>query len=254
MLTIPRSNEERRDLPPLNHDLGHKLPEGETLPAESSILGSKGYRVLVVDDHPTVREGLTHRIDAQSDMSVCGTAADVNEALVRLGETHPNLVIVDISLRTSDGLDLVKAVATRHPSIRILVHSMYDEGIYAERCLRAGAHGYINKEQDPHEVIKAIRQVTAGSIYLSATMTNRVLGQTLHGAGPHEDIVGALTDRQLEIFRLIGEGEGVRSISQRLHISVHTVETHRENIKRKLGIERLPELNRRAVLWVQENR
>jgi DNA-binding NarL/FixJ family response regulator len=231
-------------------------PIGEVIcsPALCPGAGGSAHRILIVDDHPIVREGLSHRIAAQPDMVVCGNAADVNDAIERIGETSPSLAIVDISLRNSDGLDLVKAIVARFPGVRVLVHSMYDESIYAERCLRAGAHGYINKEEDPEVVIEAIRLVAAGSIYMSATMTNRVLGQTLHGLPHHEDSLVALTDRQLEVFRLIGEGEGVRNISQRLHISVHTVETHRENIKRKLGIEQLSELNRRAVLWVQENR
>lgn len=211
-------------------------------------------RVLVVDDHPTVREGLSHRIDAQPDMEVCGAAADAREALGQVADVRPALAIIDISLKTSDGLELVKTLSARHPGIRTLVHSMYDEAIYAERCLRAGAQGYVNKGADPNDVVTAIRQVMAGEVYLSPTMTNRVLGQRFRRADPAEDAVAELTDRQLEIFRLIGNGAGVREIAQQLHISVHTVESHRENIKRKLGIDKLAELNRRAVLWVQEHR
>jgi DNA-binding NarL/FixJ family response regulator len=220
----------------------------------SATLMGKTNRILVVDDHPTVREGLSHRINAQSDMSVCGTAADFKEAIQAIEETDPALVIIDISLKSSNGLDLVKAVISRFPQVRTLVHSMYDETLYADRCLRAGAQGYVNKEADPNVVIRAIREVLAGRIYLSPNMTNRILGQALHGAHLNSDPVASLTDRQLEIFRLIGDGEDVRSISQRLHISVHTVETHRENIKRKLNIDKLSDLNRQAVLWVQENR
>ncbi|MEQ8847498.1 response regulator transcription factor [Botrimarina sp.] len=220
----------------------------------ATLLRGQTMRILVVDDHPTVREGLAHCIAAQPDMTVCGAAADVGEALREIEEHQPHLVIVDISLKTSDGLDLVKAIVNRHPAVRTVVHSMYDEAIYADRCLRAGAHGYVNKEADPDDVIEAIRTVLAGDIYLSAKMTSRLLGRRFASTTQPTDPVETLTDRQLEIFRLIGEGGDTRSIAQRLHLSVHTVETHRENIKRKLGVERLSDLNRRAVLWAQENR
>jgi DNA-binding NarL/FixJ family response regulator len=215
------------------------------------------YRILVVDDHPTVREGLSHRIGAQPNMSVCGSAADVNEALQVIPHVMPDLAIIDISLKSSDGLELVKAIATRHPQVRTLVHSMYDETIYADRCLSAGARGYVNKESDPDEVIKAIREIMAGRVYLSRAMTDRILGRACRPSqheGLTNDVVSSLTDRQLEVFRLIGDGLGVREISERLHISIHTVETHRENMKRKLNIDKLSDLNRRAVLWVRENR
>lgn len=217
-------------------------------------LGIKVHRIMIVDDHPTVREGLSHRINAQPDMMVCGTAADVQDALREVNNCNPNLIIIDISLKTGDGIDLVKAIAARYPKIRLLVHSMYDEGFYADRCLRAGAQGYVNKESDPNDVVRAIREILVGKIYLSEAMTAQVLGQTFRGQDSVSDAVTLLTDRQLEIFRLIGEGEGVREIAQRLKISVHTVETHRENIKRKLQIDKLIDLYRRAVLWTQENR
>lgn len=221
--------------------------------AAASSIGAKTCRVLVVDDHPTVCEGLSHRINAQADMSVCGVAADGKEAIENIPKVQPHLVIVDISLKNSNGLDLVKELAARHPGIRVLVHSMYDETIYADRCLRAGAQGYLNKESDPNEVINAIREIRGGNVYLSPSMTHRVLGRTFTQRATCMDPVESLTDRQLEIFRLLGEGKGARSIGERLHISVHTVETHRENIKRKLHIDNLAELTRTAVLWVQEN-
>jgi len=216
-------------------------------------VGWNTHRVMVVDDHPTVREGLSHRIDAQPDMSVCAVAADVQGALREIARSKPHLVVVDISLKTTDGLELVKVLASNQPRIRTLVHSMYDEAIYAERCLRAGARGYVNKEADPKEVINAIREVMQGNIHLSQTMTNRLLGMRRSFDQPAIDPVDTFTDRQLEIFRLIGEGNNARSIADRLHISVHTVETHRENIKRKLDVEKINDLNRLAVLWVQKN-
>ena len=204
---------------------------------------------MIVDDHPALCEGLGHRIGSQPDMSVCGQAADVDEALAKLAEIEPGVVIVDIALRDSDGLELLKAIKLRYSKIRLLVHSMYEESLYADRCLRAGAMGYVNKEANPQEVITAIREIVKGRVYLSPSMKHHLSDQDGTGNLQHDD-VGSLTDRQLEIFRLIGQGMSTSQIAHRLHISVHTVETHRENIKHKLSCECSRELNRRAILWV----
>jgi DNA-binding NarL/FixJ family response regulator len=209
-------------------------------------------RVLIVDDHPALCEGLEHRISAQPDFSVCGQAPDVDEALVKIRELQPEVVIVDIALKGSDGLELIKAIHTHHKEIKTLVHSMYEESIYADRCLHAGAMGYVNKGAHPDEVINALREVLAGRVYLSPSMTRIILGRTVSGTDPSCDPIESLTDRQLEIFRLIGEGLTARKIANRLHISVHTVETHRENIKCKLDAATSNELTRRAILWVSE--
>lgn len=209
-------------------------------------------KVLIVDDHPALCEGLGHRISAQPDLCLCGQAGDVLEALQVIEEARPDIVIVDIALRSSNGLDLIKAIQSRYHSIRTLVHSMYDESLYADRCLHAGAMGYVNKEAHPAEVIKAIREIFAGRVYLSPAMTHQILGRTVAGRSPEADPIETLTDRQLEILQLIGDGLTAQKIANRLHISVHTVETHRENIKRKLGIDTSTELTRRAVLWVSQ--
>lgn len=213
----------------------------------------KRIRVLVVDDHPTVREGLVHRISAQADMEVCGEAADVREALSLVRELCPDVAIVDIALRGSDGLELVKTLKARNTGVRAVVHSMYEENVYAERCLRAGAMGYVSKEANPADVVAAIRSVLAGKVYLSESMTHRVLGRAA-GDGGTADPVDSLTDRQLEIFRLFGQGKTATQIANELHLSVHTVESHRENIKRKLGVENVSELTRMAVLWSEGTR
>lgn len=209
-------------------------------------------RIMIVDDHPSLCEGLGHRISAQPDLSVCGTAADVDEALKLIRELNPDLVIVDIALKNSDGLELIQALNSRDRRIPTLAHSMYDESLYADRCLHAGAMGYVNKASNPSEVVKAIREILAGRVYLSPEMTSTVLGRTVRGAAPASDPVDTLTDRQLTVFRLIGEGHSAHEIASRLHISVHTVDTHRENIKRKLNVDTGRELNRRAVLWLSE--
>ncbi|TWT90345.1 Oxygen regulatory protein NreC [Pseudobythopirellula maris] len=205
--------------------------------------------VMIVDDHPTVREGLARRIASQSDMSVCGEAADCVAALERYAQMRPDVVIVDLALKEGSGLDLIKDLHARHHNVRAVVHSMYDESFYADRALRAGAVGYVNKEADPDVVTDAIRVVMAGRVYLSETMTRQMLGRSCGKGDPFADPVATLTDRQLQIFRMIGEGSGTRQIAEQLHLSVHTVETHRENIKRKLGIASSGELARRAVLW-----
>lgn len=210
-------------------------------------------RVMIVDDHPAIREGLAFRIASHSDLIVCGQAADVDEALQKLTELSPDIIIVDIGLKSSDGMDLVKEIKAHYRDVKVLVHSMFSESLYADRCLHAGAMGYVNKEANPSEVIKAIREVLAGRVYLSPTMTDEMLDRAVKGIELTDDPIDGLTDRQLEIFRLIGEGKSAAQIAKRLHISVHTVETHRENIKRKLNIGTGSELTRRAVLWHSEN-
>lgn len=206
-------------------------------------------QVMIVDDHPTVREGLRHCIESQHDMTVCGEASDVGEALKKIPALNPEVVIVDIALKNSDGLELIKALRTRHKQIRALVHSMYDETIYADRCLNAGALGYLNKEADSTEVIQAIRKVRTGEVYLSPAMSGTILGRSVGNRAAITDPVDGLTDRQLEVLRMIGDGKSANQIAEALHLSVHTIETHRENIKRKLALRTMPELTRFAVLW-----
>jgi len=217
-------------------------------------VSEKTARILIVDDHPSLCEGLGHRIDAQPDLSVCGQAADVKEALEQIRATRPDVAIVDIALKNSNGLELLKTLKARHHHVRALVHSMYEDSLYAGRCLHAGAMGYVNKEAHPDKVIEGIREILCGRIYLSPAMTSEILGRTISGAGPQSDSVDTLTDRQLEVFRLIGNGQTAQQIAARLHISVHTVESHRENVKRKLNVTTLSELTRRAVLWTAQQR
>jgi DNA-binding NarL/FixJ family response regulator len=212
------------------------------------------YKILIVDDHPLVREGLASRITRQPDMEICGEAADVNEALALVKTTNPDLVIVDLSLRLSHGTDLIKQVKARGEGTKMLVSSMYDESLYAERVLRAGAMGYINKQEMPEKVIEAIRQVLAGKVYLSPSMTDRLLSRAIGKTGEIErSPIEKLSNRELEIFRLIGRGLTTRQIAKDLHLSVKTVETHRENIKSKLSVSNSAELSRQAVQWVLEN-
>jgi DNA-binding NarL/FixJ family response regulator len=211
------------------------------------------HKILIVDDHPIVRKGLTQLVSHEPDMEVCGEAEDVAEALEQVGALCPDLVVVDISLKTGHGIDLIGRIKASHPEIKTLVWSMFDEKVFAERALRAGAMGYINKQQSIEKVVDAIRQVLAGEVYLSSRMTNRFL-RRVGGREPlQEDPIHRLTDREMEIFQMIGKGTTTKQIARRLDISPKTVESHREKIKIKLDIKNAPELAQRAVQWVLEN-
>lgn len=215
---------------------------------------SKTLQILIVDDHPIVREGLAARIARQPDMAVCGEAEDVPDALEIVKATNPDLAIIDLSLKSGQGLDLIKKIKARGHDTKMLVSSMYDESLYAERALRAGALGYINKQEVSEKIISAIRQVMEGKIYLSKPMTERLLQRAI-GSTPTlvQSPMETLSNRELEIFKMIGKGMTTRQIAGDLHLSVKTVETHRENIKGKLNLPNSAELSREAVHWVIEN-
>jgi DNA-binding NarL/FixJ family response regulator len=212
-------------------------------------------KVLLVDDHPIVRQGLAQLIQHEPDLVTCGEAESASEALDALAVTKPDIAIVDISLKKSSGLDLIKDMKQRSSRVPVLVLSMHDETLYAERALRAGARGYVMKQEAAQTVINAIHRVLSGHVYVSekmaARMLDRVVGQK------HEDVespIDLLSDRELEVFRLIGEGCSTRQISQRLHVAVKTVETHRAHIKDKLKLGSASELVHQAILWVENQR
>jgi DNA-binding NarL/FixJ family response regulator len=211
-------------------------------------------RILVVDDHPLVREGLSARISSQLDMEICGEAASVIEALAQVKATSPDVCIIDIQLFESHGIDLIKEIHARFPSIKMLVVSAYDESLYAERALRAGAHGYINKRELQDNILVALRTVIDGQRYLSSKMTQQLVGQLVGSKDPIDgDPVKRLSDRKLEIFQLIGRGITTGAIARQLHLSPHTIDTHREKIKRKLNLKNAAELQRAAAQWMLEN-
>jgi DNA-binding NarL/FixJ family response regulator len=211
------------------------------------------HKVFIVDDHPIVREGLAQLIAHEPDMEVCGGAEDVSEALERVTAARPDLVVVDISLKESHGIDLIVRLKDRHEGIKMLVWSMFDEKLFAERALRAGAVGYISKQESTDQVVDAIRQVLRGEIYLSPPMTSRLLLRMRRGAASAEDPVAGLSNRELAVFEMIGEGMTTQQIARKLHRSPKTIEAHREKIKRKLSLANAAELNRRAVQWVLES-
>jgi DNA-binding NarL/FixJ family response regulator len=212
-------------------------------------------RVLIVDDHPAVREALALRIGSQRDLEVCGEAADMDEALRLLDETGPHLAVVDIKLKTSNGIDLIKRIRDRYDHVRILVWSAHSEALYAERALRAGAQGYVNKDQATDCIIEAIRRVLVGKVYLSEAMTEALLERSVGGAceGLTRSPFDVLADRELEVFRLIGEGVKTAAIAERLHLSVKTVETYRDRIRQKLDLSDGTKLAHYATQWVLEN-
>jgi DNA-binding NarL/FixJ family response regulator len=212
-------------------------------------------RVLIVDDHPAVREALTIRIAAQPDLEVCGEAADANEALRLAAATEPDVAVIDIALKAGNGIDLIKRLRARNDKFRAIVWSMYGEDYYAERALRAGAMGYINKEQATGKIIEAIRQVLDGKMYLSEAMSEKLLKRSIGHAGPESgrSPIDTLSDRELEVFRLIGQGRKTQEVADQLHLSVRTVETYRDRIREKLGLKDGTELTRCAVQWVLEN-
>jgi DNA-binding NarL/FixJ family response regulator len=211
-------------------------------------------KVLIVDDHPVVREGLTRLINLQPDLRVCGEASTAYQALKMLPVLKPDLVILDITLGGSNGMDLIKDMKVRSLKSSILVLSMHDESLYAERALRAGAKGYIMKEQASKEVLKAIHRILAGEIYLSEKMAAKMLHKIADGKSdgdtPPE---GALSDRELQVFQMIGQGLGTRQIAEELHISAKTVESYRAHIKVKMNLKNAHELTQHAVHWVESN-
>jgi DNA-binding NarL/FixJ family response regulator len=210
-------------------------------------------RIVIVDDHPLLRTGLAARLRDEPDLAVCGQAGDLAEAMAVIDRERPDLVLVDISLPGRDGLELLKDIRARHPPMLTLVLSMHDESLYAERALRAGARGYVMKGAAPETLVQAIRDVVAGELVVGKEIVKRVLqrvGQTGTG-GIAGSPVDRLTDRELEVFRLIGEGHNRNRIANELHLSVKTVEAHRANIRQKLGAENAAEVMQRAVRFVQ---
>jgi DNA-binding NarL/FixJ family response regulator len=208
-------------------------------------------RIFLVDDHPIVITGFTLMLNAQSDLEVCGTAKTAEEALGRVPQLKPDLVITDVTLPGRNGLDLLRELLTVDPSCRVLVVTMHDELLYAERALRAGARGYLMKEAGSEKMLAAIRQVLGGQVYVSERMQTKILSgmigqQSKTTASPIEK----LSDREFEIFRLLGEGKTTKEIAHQLHLSHKTVAVHRGHIKEKLGITNANELVHQAVRWV----
>ncbi|MBI1871705.1 MAG: response regulator transcription factor [Chlamydiae bacterium] len=209
-------------------------------------------RIFIVDDHPIVRQGLIQLINQESDLVPCGNAEDACQALENIEKLKPDVAVVDISLKGMNGLDLIKNLKVRCPHLPILVLSMYDESIYAERVLRAGAKGYIMKQEATEKVLVAIRRVLEGQVYVSEVLASKIIEKLVnHPTLENHSDMDRLSDRELEVFQLIGKGYGTRQVAKELHLSVKTIETYREKIKEKLDLENATALVRSAVQWVQ---
>lgn len=205
-------------------------------------------KIFLVDDHPIVRQGLGLLIDREPDLMVCGEADGAPSALQAITSVQPDLMVIDLSLDGPDGLELLKTVRVKEPVLPVLILSMHDESIYAERSLRAGANGYIMKQEATERVLVAIRRILEGKVYLSERLTNKMLEQFVHGAGKTKaDPLGTLSDRELEVYRLIGAGHGTRQIADELHVSVKTVESYQAHIKEKLALKNARELVQHAI-------
>jgi len=208
-------------------------------------------KVLIVDDHPLIRQGITQLIQQEEDLRVCGEAEDAPEALEAIARTVPDIIILDITLKTTNGLEFITTVRNQFPDLPILILSMHDEALYAERALRAGAQGYVMKQDSPEKLIEAIRKVLDGQVYLSEDMTARMLKKIAAGMPDHEaSPLDVLSARELEVFRLIGKGTATRDIAAQLQVSVKTVDAHRANIKKKLNLKSGAELVQQAIKWV----
>jgi DNA-binding NarL/FixJ family response regulator len=211
---------------------------------------TKKCRVLLVDDHPIVRQGLALLIDREADLCVCGEAEGAHSAFHAIQTLRPDVVVLDISLNGPDGLDVLKEIRSKTANLPVLILSMHDESIYAERAMRAGAKGYIMKQEATEKVLVAIRRILQGEVYLSDRLTNTMLQQYVRGGAPAKSSpLVNLTDRELEVFRLIGEGHGTRQIAEELHLSVKTIESYQAHIKDKLALRNARELVQHAIEW-----
>jgi len=208
-------------------------------------------KVFLVDDHPIMRQGLAQLINHEPDLQVVGDADDAQSALDGIIALKPDLAIIDISLPGKNGLDLIKEIREHMKNVALLVHSMHDESLYVERVLRAGAQGYIMKQEGARRVVEAVRKVLSGEIYVSQAMSGKILEIFSGRRSTSQDPVEELSDRQFEIFQMIGHGKGTRSIAEDLGVSVKTVDAHRANIKEKLHLKSGNELVRYAVRWVE---
>src|ERR1043166_7868870 len=211
-------------------------------------------RILIVDDHPIVRSGLMRLIDQQSDLVCCGEASVAAEVQTEVARLSPDLVILDLRLKRADGLELIKSLKSQFPGIKILILSQYDAPLYVERALQSGALGYVVKEQAAEELIQAIRTVLAGEVYLTRAMAARFLQKLVGGSGKSSRPgIEQLTDRELHVLQSLGAGLSTRQIASELNLSIKTVETHRENIKRKLGLAGASALVHFANQWAREH-
>lgn len=209
-------------------------------------------KILLVEDHPIFRKGLAQLINMEQDMEIVGEADSVDTALSCISETVPHCAVVDISLRDSNGADLVKTLRSDYPDVKVLILSMHDELLYAERMLRAGAMGYIMKQEAPEMILQAVRTVMENRVFVSDSISSTILKKIIDGKDEEGQTgVEVLTERELEIYRFIGQGMSTREIAEKLDVSIKTVENHRAHIKEKMGLKNSIELIQKATLWIE---
>jgi len=224
-------------------------PEGSS---KNFLMETKKTKIIIVDDHPIVRQGLTELINSESDLEVCAQAEDAHQALKLIREVHPDMAIVDISLKQTSGMELIKDINAQYPRLQVLALSMHDESLYAERALRAGARGYIMKQEATEKVVSAIRKAQDGQLYVSDRMQERMVRKLVGSKSQViASVVGSLSDRELEVFMLIGQGFSTRQIADKFHLSVKTIETYRAHIKEKLNLPSAAEMLQYAIQWVK---
>lgn len=209
-------------------------------------------RIYIADDHPVVRDGYTMLIRREPDLEMVGESGEGAEILRQIDALRPDLCLLDLSLKSGNGLELCKQIRSRFPNVKVLVVSMHDETLYAERVLRSGAGGYISKAEATHKLISAVRQVLAGEVYLSQRMRERTLARSAGDLASEGSLLDKLSDRELEVFEQIGQGRTTREIAEKLNLSPKTIESYRENLKAKLNLANSTELTRHAVHWVLE--
>jgi DNA-binding NarL/FixJ family response regulator len=210
-------------------------------------------RIFVVDDHEIVRNGIRLLLSKEKDLTVCGEASNVNQAMADITELKPDLAVVDLMLADESGVELIKNIKQAHPRIHLLVLSMHDESLFAERALRAGAEGYVTKGEAARTIVSAIRKVWAGEVYLSEQMKSHLLRKSFHTSyTPGEDPSSCLTDRELQVFRFLGIGEPIPQIAEKLHLSPKTIESYQARMKRKLNLKGAVELRQYAIQWMQQ--
>ena len=214
----------------------------------------KKNRVLLVDDHPIVRQGLAELISRQADLTICGEAGDVHEAFTLIAKLRPDMAVIDVSLKDASGLELIKTLKVQDPNLPLLVLSMHDESLYAERALRAGALGYVMKQEASHKIVDAIRCVLKGEMVVSDAIKARLLRHLVQGQAAASGFpIERLSDRELQVFQLIGNGFATSQIARKLCLSIKTIETYRENLKQKLDLKGGAELLQQAIVWTQNN-
>ena len=211
-------------------------------------------KILLVDDHPLMRKGLAMTLDAEADLQIAGQCESAEEALDLVDKLDPDLAVVDVSLPGMSGLELIKHLQALKPQLGILVVSRHDEALYAERAIRAGARGYLMKLEAGDVIVKAVRTVLRGGVYVSEEIKERLLLGMMTGKDVSQSPLEILSDRELEVFELTGRGHGTREIAERLHLSVKTVESYRARIKSKLGLGTATELMQHAVQWVESEK